>query len=90
MRTKILIVAGIAAAGYVLGTRANRPVARESVRHQLVRLWNDPKARKRREQQAKQLQKDAGKTAKRLRKDAGKKAEHLAKAARKRAKDLGR
>ncbi len=81
MRNTILIVGGVALVGFVLGTRANRPTikARESVRHQLVRLWNDPKARKRRERKAKELRKDAERTGK-----------HLAKAAKRRAKDLAR
>ncbi|MFC7431579.1 MULTISPECIES: hypothetical protein [unclassified Agrococcus] len=92
MRTTIVVIAGVAVAGYVLGTRANRPVLepRESLRHQVERLWNDPKTRKRRERQARQLQKDARATAKRLRKDAGRKAGRLAKAARTRAGQLAR
>ena len=79
MRNTILIGAGVAVVGYVLGTRANRPLARESVGHQLVRLWTDPKARKRRERTGKQLRKDAERTGTRL-----------AMAAKRRAKRLGR
>ena len=72
MRTKVLLIAGVAVAGYVLGTRATRPVQqpRESLRHQLERLWTDPKARKRRAKRVEQLQRDAKRTAKRLAKQA--------------------
>lgn len=46
MRNRLLIFAVVVLGAYALGTRAR---ARESVAHQLVRLWNDPKARRRRE-----------------------------------------
>ncbi|MFJ6653496.1 hypothetical protein ACIQLJ_11935 [Microbacterium sp. NPDC091313] len=50
MRNKILLIGAVAVAAYVLGSRAHRPqiANRESVGHQLVRLWDDPKARRRR------------------------------------------
>ena len=41
MRTRILTLIGVAVVGYVAGTRSNRPVARESVRHQLVRMASE-------------------------------------------------
>ena len=79
MRTKALLIAGVAVAGYVLGTRATRPVQqpREALRHQVERLWTDPKARKRRAKRAEQLQRDAKRTAKRLAKQARAKAKEV-------------
>jgi hypothetical protein len=57
MRNKILIALAIAFLAYILGSRATRikTVKSESVGHQVVRLWNDPKAKKARAKNAKKL-----------------------------------
>ncbi|WP_295784972.1 hypothetical protein [uncultured Microbacterium sp.] len=74
MRNKIILVGAIALIAYVVGTRTPRVQmkSRESVGHQLVRLWNDPRARKRRHKAAKKAaaaaQKRAEKTFRELRK----------------------
>jgi len=73
MRNKILLIGGVALLAYVVGTRTPRVEVknRESVGHQLVRLWNDPKAKKQRRKAAERRVKAAEKRAKAL----GKKAE---------------
>ncbi|KZE42525.1 hypothetical protein [Microbacterium sp. T32] len=50
MRNRIIAVGVVGVAAYVLGTRAGRVQvkSRESVGHQLVRLWDDPRSRRRR------------------------------------------
>ncbi|MEN0024535.1 MAG: hypothetical protein AAGC61_14715 [Microbacterium sp.] len=62
MRNRIIVIGLVAFLAFALGSRASRPEIknRESVRHQLVRIWNDPKERKRR-------RKAAEKTAKKVR-----------------------
>jgi hypothetical protein len=79
VRNKILIVGGIAFLAYILGSRATRirAVKTESVGHQLVRLWNEPKAKNARKRTAKTLA-DAS----------PKNTEHAAKAIRGRTHDL--
>lgn len=57
MRNKILILGGVAFVAYVIGSRSVTVNKGESVPHQLVRLWNDPKAKKERERKAKKLAK---------------------------------
>nr|WP_201470714.1 hypothetical protein [Microbacterium hydrocarbonoxydans] len=63
MRNKILLIGAVAFVAYILGSRAATVQVQEgeSVRHQLVRMWNDPKAKKER---AKAARKAAKKTAK--------------------------
>ncbi|PVE76991.1 hypothetical protein [Microbacterium testaceum] len=74
MRNKIVLIGAVAVIAYVVGTRTPRVQmkSRESVGHQLVRLWNDPRARKRRHKAAKKAaaaaQKRAEKTFRELRK----------------------
>jgi len=74
MRNKLLVIGAVALIAYVVGTRTPRVQvkSRESVGHQVVRLWNDPRARKRRHraarEAAKAAEKRAKKTLKRLRK----------------------
>lgn len=55
MRNKMILVGAVALIAYVVGTRTSRVQvkSRESVGHQVVRLWNDPRARKRRHKAAK-------------------------------------
>lgn len=55
MRNKIIVVGALAVFAYVAGTRTPRVQVekRESVGHQLVRLWDDPRARRRRHKAAK-------------------------------------
>ncbi|WP_334149726.1 hypothetical protein [Microbacterium sp.] len=62
MRNKIIVIGIIAFVAFAVGARASRVQVNqgESVRHQLVRMWNDPKQRKRR-------RKAAEKAAKRVR-----------------------
>ncbi|MFB2557430.1 hypothetical protein [Herbiconiux liangxiaofengii] len=52
MRNKVLLIGGIAFIAYVLGSRTGHT---ESTAHQVIRLWNDPKERKRREKALKKL-----------------------------------
>lgn len=54
MRNRIIVIGLVAFLAFALGSRASRPQikSRESVRHQLVRIWNDPKERKRRRKAA--------------------------------------
>ncbi|MFF1539507.1 hypothetical protein ACFVWL_05495 [Microbacterium sp. NPDC058269] len=63
MRNKILLIVGVAFVAYVLGSRAATVQVNkgESVRHQLVRMWNDPKARKQRRKTAEKAAKKARK-----------------------------
>ncbi|EYT60476.1 MULTISPECIES: hypothetical protein [Microbacterium] len=63
MRNKILLVVGVAFVAYVLGSRSATVQINkgESVRHQLVRMWNDPKARKQRHKAAEKAAKKARK-----------------------------
>lgn len=63
MRNKILLVVGVAFVAYVFGSRAATVQINkgESVRHQLVRMWNDPKARKQRRKTAERAAKKAKK-----------------------------
>ncbi|MFS0734160.1 hypothetical protein ABC304_02160 [Microbacterium sp. 1P10UB] len=69
MRNKLLLIGGIVFLAYVLGSRAGKG---ESLAHQLVREWNDPKARKRRhkayEKSSKALEKSAKEAKKKLHK----------------------
>ncbi|MGH3691224.1 MAG: hypothetical protein ACRDT7_13790 [Microbacterium sp.] len=68
MRNKILIVLGVAFVAYVIGSRASKVQVnkRESVPHQLVRLWNEPKAKKARAKAAKKVARNAGDKARTL------------------------
>ena len=61
MRNKILLIVGVAFVAYVFGSRAAKVQINkgESVRHQLVRMWNDPKARKQRRKTAERAAKKA-------------------------------
>ncbi|AZS42184.1 hypothetical protein RN51_01983 [Microbacterium oxydans] len=61
MRNKILLIVGVAFVAYVFGSRAATVQINkgESVRHQLVRMWNDPKARKQRRKTAERAAKKA-------------------------------
>ena len=67
MRNKILLVVGVAFVAYVFGSRAATVQINkgEPVRHQLVRMWNDPKARKQRRKTAERAAKKAKKALKR-------------------------
>ncbi|GAA1156268.1 hypothetical protein ABTZ44_07325 [Microbacterium oxydans] len=67
MRNKILLIVGVAFVAYVFGSRAATVQINkgESVRHQLVRMWNDPKARKQRRKTAERAAKKAKKALKR-------------------------
>ncbi|SDH59255.1 hypothetical protein [Agrococcus jejuensis] len=49
MQRQLLILGGVAATGFILGVRATRPRSKrppETLRHQLERLWADPRARR--------------------------------------------
>ena len=72
MRNKIILIGVALLIAYVVGTRTPRRVevkSRESVGHQLVRLWNDPRARKRRRKAAKRAAAAAEKRAKKTFRD---------------------
>lgn len=66
MRNKIIVIGAVVFVAYVIGTRTSRVQVkkRESVGHQVVRLWNDPGARKRRHKAAKKAAAAAEKRAK--------------------------
>lgn len=57
MRNRILIIGAVAFIAYVIGSRSVRVERGESVPHQLIRLWNDPKAKKERARAAKKVAK---------------------------------
>ncbi|MCS3443240.1 hypothetical protein [Microbacterium phyllosphaerae] len=63
MRNKILLIGAVAFVAYILGSRSATVQVNkgESVRHQLVRMWNDPKAKKERAKTAKKAAKSAEK-----------------------------
>ncbi|WP_312170188.1 hypothetical protein [Microbacterium sp.] len=63
MRNKILLIGAIAFVAYILGSRSETVQVNkgESVRHQLVRMWNDPKAKKERQKKADKAAKAAKK-----------------------------
>ncbi|WP_230008007.1 hypothetical protein, partial [Microbacterium sp. Bi128] len=63
MRNRIIIVGAVVLVAYVLGTRAGgvKVKSRESVGHQLVRMWDDPRARRRRRKAATKAEKKAKK-----------------------------
>ncbi|WP_223622862.1 hypothetical protein [Microbacterium sp. EST19A] len=63
MQNKILLIGAIAFVAYILGSRAATVQIDkgESVRHQLVRMWNDPKAKKERQKKAEKAAKAARK-----------------------------
>jgi hypothetical protein len=71
MRNKIILVGAVALIAYVVGTRTPRVEVknRESVGHQLIRLWDDPRARKRRHKAAKKAAAAAEKRAKKTFRD---------------------
>lgn len=64
MRKNLLIIAVIAVAGYAVGVESAKSRGKnyEDLRHQLERLWNDPRARKSRQR----LARKTGQAAKRL------------------------
>lgn len=66
MRNKIILIGAALLIAYVVGTRTPRVEvkSRESVGHQLVRLWDDPRARKRRRKAAEKAAAAAEKRAK--------------------------
>ena len=63
MQNKILLIGAVAFVAYILGSRAATVQIDkgESVRHQLVRMWNDPKAKKERRKKAEKAAKAARK-----------------------------
>jgi hypothetical protein len=69
MRNKILVIGAVAFVAYAVGTRAGRVTVNkgESVPHQLVRLWDAPRARKRRKEAAAAAAKKAKKALDRAR-----------------------
>ncbi len=64
MRKNLLILAIVAIAGYLVGVRSAKSRGKnyEDLRHQLERLWNDPRARKSRQRIARRT----GEAARRL------------------------
>ncbi|MFZ8758345.1 hypothetical protein ACO03V_13085 [Microbacterium sp. HMH0099] len=80
MRNKIILVGGVALLAFIVGTRTPRVRVkeRESVGHQLVRLWNDPKAKKERRKNAERRAKRVAELASEQRKSAEKRAKALA------------
>jgi len=61
MRKNILLVGVIAVAAYLVGVESGKSRGKgyEDLRHQLERLWTDPRARKSRRDLAKRLRKSA-------------------------------
>jgi hypothetical protein len=70
MRNKILILGAVAFIAYVLGSRVAKVQIDngESVPHQLVRMWNDPRAKKQRHKAAQKTAKSAQKALDKIRK----------------------
>lgn len=71
MRNKILLIVAVAFVAYIVGSNAGTVQINkgESVRHQLVRLWNDPKAKKERHKAAEKAAKAASKAIDKARKN---------------------
>ena len=69
MRKNILIIGIIAVAAYIIGSESARSRGKnyEDLRHQLERLWNEPRARKSR----RELSRRAGRTAKHVARNLG-------------------
>ncbi len=69
MRKNILIIAVIAVAAYLVGSESARARGKnyEDLRHQIERLWSDPRARRSR----RELAKRAGKTTRRVARNLG-------------------
>lgn len=71
MRNKVVIIGAIAIVAYLFGSQARKNKHYEDLRHQVERLWTDPKAKKsrakKREQLAKRSRHIAKETAKTLR-----------------------
>lgn len=65
MRNKVILIGGIAFIAYVLGNRArqSRDKNYEDFRHQVERLWTDPRAKRSRAKKRKQLAKKGRKLA---------------------------
>lgn len=63
MRNRIIVVGAVVLVAYIVGSRAGRVQvkSRESVGHQLVRLWDDPRSRRRRRKAAAKAEKKARK-----------------------------
>ncbi|WP_022878135.1 hypothetical protein [Microbacterium sp. B19] len=69
MRNRIIAIGAVVVVAYILGTRAGRVhvKSRESVGHQLVRLWDDPRSRRRRRRSAAKAEKRAKRALRKLR-----------------------
>jgi len=69
MRKNILIIGIVAVAAYIVGSESARSRGKgyEDLRHQLERLWNDPRARRSR----RELAKRAGKATRRVARNFG-------------------
>jgi hypothetical protein len=69
MRNNIIVIGAVAFIAFALGARSSRVQVNkgESVRHQLVRMWNDPKARKQRQKAAKKAAKLARRSVRQIR-----------------------
>lgn len=63
MRNRIIVIGAIVAIAYLIGARTGRVQvkSRESVGHQLIRLWDDPRSRRRRRKAAAKAEKNAKK-----------------------------
>lgn len=79
MRTKLFVVIAIVFLAYALGSRARKGTS-ESAAHQIIRLWNEPKARRARQKRAKRLRKEARKRTERAAKLARTKVVNVKKA----------
>lgn len=80
MRNKLILIGGVALVAFIAGARTPRVRVkeRESVGHQLVRLWNEPQAKKERKKNAERRAKRIAELAKDQRKSAEKRAKALA------------
>lgn len=69
MGKNLLILAIVAAAGYAVGIQSAKRRGKnyEDLRHQLERLWNDPRARKSRQRLARKAGQGAERLARSLR-----------------------
>lgn len=61
MRNRLLVIGAIVLIGFWFGSRANRPVIKQSKGETVRKMWNDPHARKSRKKLRKKLAKAAEK-----------------------------
>jgi hypothetical protein len=61
MRNRVIVIGAVVLIAFVIGSRSNRPVIKQSKGETARRMWNDPRARKGRKKLAKKIAKAAKK-----------------------------